>query len=256
MHAQRRPIGPTSVTSFSRLARLDRLDALRGFAMVWMTVFHASFDLNNFRLIAPQDFYRDPFWTGQRLVIVSIFLACAGASQAVAQQQGVGWSRFWQRWWRIVACALAVSVASWVMFPNSWISFGVLHGMAVMVLLVRLLARLDLRWLAALAVLGLVAPQVLADPFFDSRWTNWVGLVTRKPRTEDFVPLLPWLGVVLAGYIATRVVLSRAPHWLDGPLPSALDPLARLGRWSLSYYMVHQPVLIGLCMAWVALVRT
>jgi uncharacterized membrane protein len=36
---------------------------------------------------------------------------------------------------------------------------------------------------------------------------------------------------------------------LQGELPSTLQPLARLGRWSLSYYMVHQPVLIGLVMA-------
>ncbi|MDP4299590.1 DUF1624 domain-containing protein [Leptothrix discophora] len=247
MRARPVPIPPAG------LERHDRLDALRGLAMVWMTVFHASFDLNNFRLIAPQDFYRDPFWTGQRLVIVSIFLACAGASQAVAHRQGVSWPRFWRRWAQIAGGALAVSLGSWWMFPNSWISFGVLHAMAVMALLVRLLAPLGTPALVALAGLALVAPQVLSDPFFDSRWTNWVGLVTHKPRTEDYVPLLPWLGMVLAGFVACRGLLSRQPGLLTGPLPRALVPLARLGRWSLGYYLVHQPVLIGLCMAWRAL---
>jgi peptidoglycan/LPS O-acetylase OafA/YrhL len=28
-------------------------------------------------------------------------------------------------------------------------------------------------------------------------------------------------------------------------VPGALRPLAVLGRWSLSFYMLHQPVLIG-----------
>jgi peptidoglycan/LPS O-acetylase OafA/YrhL len=32
------------------------------------------------------------------------------------------------------------------------------------------------------------------------------------------------------------------------PLP--LRPLAALGRWSLSFYMLHQPVLIGLILGW------
>jgi peptidoglycan/LPS O-acetylase OafA/YrhL len=30
------------------------------------------------------------------------------------------------------------------------------------------------------------------------------------------------------------------------PLARAGSPLAWLGRWSLSWYMLHQPVLIGL----------
>mgnify|MGYP002146814710 CR=1 FL=1 len=44
-------------------------------------------------------------------------------------------------------------------------------------------------------------------------------------------------------------LLRRRRHWLAGPLPAGLRPLATLGRWSLSFYMVHQPVLIGALMA-------
>jgi len=40
-------------------------------------------------------------------------------------------------------------------------------------------------------------------------------------------------------------VLTHRRAWLTGPLPSVLQPLAVLGRWSLSFYMLHQPVLIG-----------
>ena len=30
-----------------------------------------------------------------------------------------------------------------------------------------------------------------------------------------------------------------------------MTPLATLGRWPLSFYMLHQPVLIGAILAWV-----
>jgi len=79
-------------------------------------------------------------------------------------------------------------------------------------------------------------------------------LVTKKPITEDYVPLLPWLGVMWWG-VAAGTWLTRRRTALTRPLPAALGPLARLGRWSLSYYMLHQPVLFGLLAGWVALTR-
>ena len=64
--------------------------------------------------------------------------------------------------------------------------------------------------------------------------------------TEDYAPVLPWLGVIWWGAAAADWLLAHRPSLLAGPLPSAARPLAVLGRWSLSFYMVHQPVLIGM----------
>ena len=222
--------------------RLLRLDALRGLAIVWMAIFHFSFDLNHFGF-THADFYRDPFWTGQRTAIVSLFLLCAGAGQAVALAQRQSWLRFWQRWARVVACALLVSIGSWFMFPRSFISFGVLHGMALMLLILRLAGpRLPVAAALVLGLLVMLLPLGLQHPLFDSRWLNWTGLVTHLPITEDYVPVLPWLGVMLWGFALIR----WRPGVLQGALPKPLWPLALLGRWSLSFYMLHQPVLIGL----------
>jgi uncharacterized membrane protein len=230
-------------------SRHDRLDALRGGAVVWMAVFHFAFDLAYFRLTR-QNFYADPFWTVQRTAIVTLFLLCAGFGQAVAFEQRQPWPRFWRRWAQIAGCALLVSLGSWWMFPRSFISFGVLHGLALMLIIARLTASWG-RWLWPLGLVAVALPHIVADPFFDRRWTNWIGLVTHKPITEDFVPLLPWLGVVWWGLAAGIWVVRRRHHWLAGPLPRGLRPLAALGRWSLSFYMLHQPVLIGLIAAFV-----
>ena len=230
--------------------RFDRVDALRGFAVVWMAAFHFAFDLNHAKLIH-QNFYTDPVWTWQRTCIVSLFLFCAGLGQALAVSQGQGWPRFWRRWAQVAVCALLVSAGSWWMFPTSFISFGVLHGIALMLILVRLSAGAG-RWLWLLGAVALLVPQFVAHPWFDTRWTNWVGLVTHKPVTEDYVPLLPWLGVMWWGVAAGQWMLVRRRHWLGGAVPRIASPLAVLGRWSLTFYMLHQPVMIGLLTAWLA----
>jgi uncharacterized membrane protein len=231
--------------------RYDRIDALRGIAIVWMTVYHFCFDLNHFGWIR-QNFLYDPFWTNQRTAIVSLFLFCAGLGQAVAYAQGQGWSRFWRRWAQVAACALLVSAGSALMFPGSFIYFGVLHGIAVMLVIVRLTARWG-AWLWLAGAVAILVPQFALPVhvhfgnlhLLNERWLNWIGFVSMKPVTQDYVPLLPWLGVMWWGMAAGQGLLRRAPQVLQGPIPRAAAPLAWMGRWSLSWYMLHQPLLIG-----------
>jgi uncharacterized membrane protein len=240
-------------------SRFQSIDTLRGFAIVWMTLFHFCFDLNQFGYLQ-QNFYSDTFWTTQRSIIVSLFLFCAGLSQAVAVQQQQSLARFWRRWLQVAGCAVLVTAGSWWMYPKSFIYFGVLHGIAAMLIIARFTAGWG-RWLW-LAGLVLFAIKLIAFSIH-SRWPtldflnqpgfNWLGFISRKPVTEDYVPLLPWLGVVWWGMAAGQWLLAHRAGWLQPKLPAPAAPLAWLGRWSLSWYMLHQPVLIGALMALAAI---
>ena len=139
---------------------------------------------------------------------------------------------------------MLVTAGSILMFPKSFISFGVLHGIALMLIVTRFTGAWG-RWLWLAGAVALLLPSMVQHAFFDARWSNWLGLVTRKPVTEDYVPLLPWLGVMWWGMAAGQWLLKNARGVLTGKLPAVLLPLAILGRWSLSFYMLHQPVLIG-----------
>lgn len=235
------------------------IDAVRGVAMVWMTVFHFGFDLAHFGLWS-HNFRSDPFWTLQRTAIVSLFLFCAGFSQAVAVHQGQSWSRFWRRWGQIAACAALVSAGSYAMFPDSFIYFGVLHGMAVMLIVARLTAGWG-HWLWFAGAVAIALPTVahdllsrgLADwaAWFNGRPLNWLGLVSRKPFTQDYVPVFPWLGVMWWGLACGQWMLMWRSRWLRTALKGLPSRLSVLGRWSLSYYMLHQPVLIGGLLVWI-----
>jgi uncharacterized membrane protein len=235
--------------------RLDRIDVLRAIAMLWMTAYHFWFDLNYHGLVN-ENFYDDPFWTWQRTAIVSLFLFTAGLSQSVALAQGQSWARFWKRWRQVALAALLVTAGSWLMFPRGIIYFGVLHGIAVMLIVVRLTAG----WGAGLWLLGVLAiaanfaaPWVIAtDPallVLNTPWFNWVGFINRIPVTEDYVPLLPWLWAIWWGMAAAQWAQANRPQWLgsaDAPSQGFKRLLAGLGRWSLTYYLLHQPVMLGL----------
>lgn len=231
------------------------LDALRGLAVVWMTVFHFSFDLNHLGWIH-QDFYRNPVWTVQRTCILSLFLCCAGWGQSIAAVNGQTWPQFWRRWRQVAGCAVLVSLGSWFMFPNSWIYFGTLHGIAAMLLVTRLTAAWGV-WLwpagAFTLLIWWVAPllhsQYAFMSAFNSGALSWVGLAVSKPITEDYVPVFPWMAVMWWGYACGKVWVGRAgsaPQVARHPPHFAHAGLTWLGRSSLSWYMLHQPVMLGI----------
>ena len=235
--------GPPPAAAHAASGRVPGIDALRGLAIVAMILYHFAFDLAYFR-ITTSDFYRDPFWLHARTLILSSFLLLAGISLVLAQRRESGRARFWRHVGTIAACAVAVSLASYRIFPRSYIWFGVLHAIAVSLILIRPLA--DHPRIALAAGIAVIAIGNLAtSPWFDRRAWGWLGFMTAKPITEDYVPLFPWTGVMLIG-IAAGHALLRIEFRAVAPLGRTPRVLAWLGRHSLAVYMLHQPLLIGL----------
>jgi len=224
-------------------ARVGGLDALRGLAILAMIAYHFSFDLGHVGL-TQWDFYRDPFWLNARTLILSSFLMIAGVSLVLADRDHPSPTRFWRHVGTIAACALIVSAASYAMFPASWIWFGVLHAIALSLLLARPLARHPLIALVIGAAV-IAAGNLYTDARFDNRALGWIGFMTAKPRTEDYVPLFPWTGVLLLG-IATGHVLARTEFRPIAWAEHVPRSIAWLGRHSLAAYMLHQPLLLAL----------
>jgi uncharacterized membrane protein len=227
--------------------RLPLVDALRGFAVAQMIVYHFIYDLNYFGWL-DLGMTRNQPWLGWRTAIVSQFLLLVGVSLVLRLARRPAWRDFWLRWAQIAAAAALVSLGSWLMFGPRFIYFGILHFIAVALLASRLLAPLR-EWNLVLAAAALLAWLGYSDPWFNAAPANIVGFVTEKPRTEDYVPLFPWLAATLAGVglgaLWQRRGFALAPAWqrLNARPPRLL---VWLGTWALTVYLVHQPILIGL----------
>ena len=97
------------------------------------------------------------------------------------------------------------------------------------------------RWaLLALAAICLAMPLLVSSPVFAQPWLLWAGLAPWPPVTNDYVPLFPWLGVVLLGLAWPEPVVALARR-LD-----VSRVLAWAGRHALPIYLLHQPVLLSL----------
>ena len=223
-------------------ARIEGLDAARGLALVAMIAYHFAFDLRYFGF-THSDFEHDPVWLAARSGILGSFLLIAGISLALASRRPNSGPRFVRHVAIIGAAALAVTAGSALLFPQSFIWFGVLHAIALSLILARPLVERPMI-AAIVGIIVIVAGIAFSHPAFDTRALGWLGFMTGKPTTEDYVPLFPWTGVLFAG-VASASWLSRTDF-------RALSSLARAPRWvhwmgrhSLAIYLIHQPVLMG-----------
>ena len=229
-------------------ARLGRIDIARGAALIAMAIYHCAWDLEFFG-------YLDPATTtqgGWKLFargIASSFLMLVGFSLVLAHGRGIRWNHFARRLAQIIAAAAAITLATWYFTPGTFVFFGILHHIALASILGLAFLRLPVAGLFAIAALLVAAPYYLRDAVFDHPALWWVGLSTIPIKSNDYVPILPWFAAVLIGMGLARIFqASDFIRWLEGGIqPPLLDrSLTFIGRHSLAFYLVHQPILISL----------
>jgi uncharacterized membrane protein len=233
--------------------RLDFIDAARGMALIGMFVFHLGWDVTFLGLV-DYDIPGDPRWIWLARIVAGSFLTLTGISLVLATRNGIDWRAFGRRLAMVGGAAVLVTLGTSLMVPDAYVTFGILHHIAV----ASLLALAFLRWPTALIGLASAAMFIvpafvrsgaIRAPLFESPYLQWLGLAREPAAAVDFVPVLPWFGCVLAGLVLGRVLVATGwlRHW------RATNPLSRLltfgGRHSLIVYLVHQPVFIGLLMA-------
>jgi uncharacterized membrane protein len=236
-----------------RMLRIPLIDTLRGVALVAMASYHFTWDLEFFGYIEPGTATQG-LWRLYARLIATSFLFLVGVSLVLAHGQQIRWASFGKRLAMVVAAALMISIGTLIALPQEWIYFGILHNIALSSLLALVFLRVPplVTGLVALALGTLmvldnwIMPGLVGYGIFDSRWLAWTGLAEAPPRSNDFVPLFPWFAAVLAGVAVAGLLRGHGGFARLAGWQTRRNILTRAGQHSLVFYLVHQPLLIGL----------
>lgn len=233
--------------------RIPVIDLARGIALIAMAIFHFNFDLEFFGL-EKRGYISQLHWVYFARSIASSFLILVGFSLALSHLNGILWRGFWQRLAKVTIAALAITIATYFATPDTFIFFGILHQIALASLLGLIFLRLPWGAVAIIAAFFLLSKDQLRTELLDAPIWWWTGISEYIPRSSDYVPVFPWFGWVLAGIAIAKLSAKRG--WLNRlaginlDQPQWFSSIARflqiLGRNSLIFYLVHQPIMIGL----------
>lgn len=228
--------------------RVWELDAFRGICVLGMVVVHFVYDLVELYGIVdwkyPEWFSFVKDWGGILFILISGICATLGKRSV---RRGV----------IVFLCGMICTAVTYGMyrFELAWkgiiIYFGVLHCLGICMILWWGFKRLP-TW--ALAVMGIVMAAVglhIQQMYFDvTMWWMPLGFTSPSFASSDYFPLLPNLGFFLLGAVMGRTVYRKQETLLPkvDEKKGVLRFLCGCGKHSLWIYLLHQPILAGLCM--------
>lgn len=219
--------------------RIELLDALRGFCIILMVAYHCGFDLVLYGLIPSWVLYNpllnllQPFFAG-------IFILISGISSRFSRNNV-------KRGFKTLAAAALVTVVSYLV--GEPIKFGILHFLGCAMILYGLyrkwIDKIPQKAAPILFAVLFIAFWPLTGMQFDVSFLWWLGFVPENFFSADFYPILPWIFIFLLGTWCGIFIKDRKlPGWFyDMKVPV----LPWIGRKSLWIYLLHQPVLTGIC---------
>lgn len=232
--------------------RFWEVDTLRGVAVIMMVIYHLVYDLYYFRV--NDSIFTDPFWFYFQRTTATLFIALMGVSLALRQGRSSRRMRYWalaKRGLQLIGWGLVISVVTWfILGPELYIRFGILHFLGVAILLSYPFLRW--RWLnVGLGILMIGVGSWLQQFRFETPWSYffWLGLEPVNHTYVDFFPLVRWFGVVLIGIGIGNWLYAEGERQFPLVDLSQLPPmfgLSLLGRYALPIYLLHQPILLML----------
>lgn len=251
-HRQHSP----KVTDTQKNERIPEIDLLRGVAVAAMIVYHFLFIVDTFgnpshpvtsqlqQWIALDNHFVSLYaqtirFTFIGLVGVSLWLSASKAGSSFVKKQLL-------RAAQIGLLALLISVGSFMFDPATMIRFGILHLIAVSIVLALPFVtkpKISLVIGTFIAAVGFrFIPIATQIPHL-----FWLGLTLPSKRDLDYFPLVPWFGLVLIGIWLGWVLYgnkrrSRLPKELKSRAKSQ-SLLNFLSKHALVLYVIHPPLL-------------
>lgn len=222
--------------------RLWWLDIARSLAVASMCLYHTMF-YGNWMYGWTWNIQSAPTIVWQKSTLM-LFLFVSGISASISAYNTA--PAIWiykqtKRCLLLILIALSITAVSMVAVPTMPIYFGVIHCIVIAQLLFIVRFK-PATWLLSgicILILSIVLPDMPVQNF----WLLPLGSLPIGMQSIDYVPLLPWLSVLLFGRSIGTWVRHNKYAQTNIQLPSICT---LLGRYALIVYIIHIPIIASI----------
>lgn len=223
------------------MERLWEIDSARGIAVILMIIFNWSFTLRYLNVYTVNAGWA--YWYLFPRIVASIFIFVAGISLALSHNRVKNkpkkyiYLKYLIRGLKIFSLGLIITFITWLLFPEAFIVFGILHFIGISIILsISFMKFKKLNLVLGTILIGL--NYLITN---SSKYLLWL-VNTNNLYTFDYFPLIPWFGIILIGIYFGNSFYNKLKWKNNNSLPVKIT--SYLGRNSLIIYFLHQPVLL------------
>lgn len=232
------------------------LDEIRGFLLLNIIGYHMIWDFN-YILGFEWEWYRGTpgaIWQ---------FLSCCGFILLSGYCWQMGKHQL-RRGIEVFGAGLVITIVTIMVMPDCKVIFGVLTflGSAMMLLipLSKILNKIPpvLGAMVSLFLFAVFYPVnigylgfgtcilwELPQNWYANIFTTYLGFPESEFFSTDYFSILPWIFLYITGYFVYKIRMKKES--LKWEKEGICPPFAWLGRHSLIIYLLHQPVIYGIC---------
>lgn len=228
--------------------RLYIIDFIRGIASILMIIFHLFLSFNlfnnkNFNLYNGLLYYIG-------VISRNLFIFLSGISLFLSYKKYKNKEKFnnkqFNRLIMILIFAIIVSLLTYIILPDKYIIFGILHYMFLSFLIIIIYLNIfDIKYIYILFILTILFNN-LDNKFYGTNNSiinyilHIIGLFPNYKYTIDYFPLKKWLWKTILGFIiAKNIDLRKIQDLIPNSFNLDKNIITKFGKNSLLIYIIH-----------------
>lgn len=214
--------------------RIWELDFFRGIALLLMTYFHVLYDLSEIYGYGINYNSGVNYIIGKTSAVLFIFIS--GVSCSLSRNNV-------KRGFKTFILGIIITLATWSFDSRFVILFGILHFLGLCMMLSVIFVKLNHLLLWGAGLMFYIFALVIKDISVPYDYLALIGLKSDNFISSDYYPLIPWMGVFFFGLGTGKIIYSQRKSIFGFDLKENM--VSRAGRHTLLYYILHQPIIIG-----------
>lgn len=212
--------------------RIKSIDAVRGILIIGVIIYHFMYNLVALEII-PANILYNPLMNFIQYFGACLFIMISGISAKFSRSN-------FKRGVRTLLFGILLTVVTYILNPDAFIMFGILHFLGVASIIYSFIG--DIKLHPSVFIILFFISKLIMDKTYDIKHLWIFGITDKSFISTDYFPIFPFIFIYYFGTKMADIIKNTPKNNLIYTYDNKY--LSYVGRNTILIYIIHQPILM------------